>query len=398
MLDAEGRRAMGHPDPGRQPGRYARSLDEPKNTTTPPLNRSRSDFIRLGRTADNHRRSTFTVSLVSDILLERRSVYHRVRSPYAGLQRKRLHLLLKHLHSIFRASLRVWISASTTLVSLWEPKSDFLLREAIAQPAFDYRIRHRYSPGISRHERSAIFQEHGHNSACMVLTRLVRLATGMVYLRKSATTIGHLTGQGIRIRIYVQGSRFGVFAQPGAWTSRCLFRPGLSSQRSESETKPHMASQTASHLQRRLPILGSSQDFSAIKMLRVRGDIDECDCKSGQEPGDLARGGVAAWQPHLLGHSGPLGAAETERAKLIWVLHQVIGSSRHHGCVVQSGWSVGMDYSIYPHHCLPAGFVTCLNAAELAVFLDPISLTGPHSTLAESSDPLFFSSTLPHCS
>lgn len=159
---------------------------------------------------------------------------------------------------------------------------------------------------------------------------------------------------------------------------------GLSSQRSESETKPHMASQTASHLQRRLPILGSSQDFSAIKMLRVRGDIDECDCKSGQEPGDLARGGVAAWQSRLLDHSGPLGAAETERAKLIWVLHQVIGSNRHHGCVVQSGWSLGMDYSIYPHHCLPAGFVPCVNAAELAVVLDPISLTGPHSTLAES--------------
>lgn len=34
----------------RQPGRYARSLDEPKNTTTPPLTRSRSDFIRFGRT------------------------------------------------------------------------------------------------------------------------------------------------------------------------------------------------------------------------------------------------------------------------------------------------------------------------------------------------------------
>lgn len=157
---------------------------------------------------------------------------------------------------------------------------------------------------------------------------------------------------------------------------------GLSSQRSESETKPHMASQTASHLQRRLPILGSSQDFSAIKMLRVRGDIDECDCKSGQEPGVLARGGVAAWQSRLLDHSGPLGAAETERAKLIWVLHQVIGSNRHHGCVVRSGWSLGMDNSIYPHHCLPAGFVTCVNAAELAVVRDPICLTGPHSTLA----------------
>lgn len=220
----------------------------------------------------------------------------------------------------------------------------------------------------------------------------------IVYLRKSATTIGHLSGQGLRRRIYVQGSRFGVFAQPGAWTPRCLFRPGCrlrGLKAKQSRTWRVRLHRTCSG---ELPILGSSQDFSAIKMLRVRGDIDECDCKSGQEPGVLARGGVAAWQSRLLDHSGPLGAAETERAKLIWVLHQVIGSNRHHGCVVQSGWSLGMDYSIYPHHCLPAGFVTCVNAAELAVVLDPISLTGPHSTLAESSDPLFFSSTLPHCS
>lgn len=69
LLDAEGRRAMGHPDPGRQPGRYARSLDEPKNTTTPPLTRPRSDFIRLGRTAPRPQKRYFY------------SVVGRVRSP-----------------------------------------------------------------------------------------------------------------------------------------------------------------------------------------------------------------------------------------------------------------------------------------------------------------------------
>lgn len=175
----------------------------------------------------------------------------------------------------------------------------------------------------------------------MVLARLVRLATGGAYLRKSAATIGHLTGQGIRIHIYVQGSQFGVFfSNQGPGQQGASISAGRSSQRSESETKPHMASQTASHLQRRLPILGSSQELFAIKVLRVRGDSGECDCKSGQEPGDLARGGVAAWQSHLLDHSGSLGAAESERAKLIWVLHQVIGSLRHHGCVVQGGWSL----------------------------------------------------------
>lgn len=96
----------------------------------------------------------------------------------------------------------------------------------------------------------------------MVLARLVRLATGGAYLRKPATTIGHLTGQGIRIRIYVQGSQSGVFlSNQGPGQQGASISAGRSSQGSESETKPHMASQTASHLQRRLPILGSSQEL-----------------------------------------------------------------------------------------------------------------------------------------
>lgn len=107
LLNAEGRRAMGHPDPGRQPGRYARSLDEPKNTTTPPLTRPRSDFIRLGRTAHDRRSGTFTLSLVDFVLQVRRSLYRAARSSSACLQWTWLHVLRNRWHSILWSGLQV---------------------------------------------------------------------------------------------------------------------------------------------------------------------------------------------------------------------------------------------------------------------------------------------------
>ena len=141
----------------------------------------------------------------------------------------------------------------------------------------------------------------------------------MVYLRKPATTIGHLTSQGIRIRIHVQGSRFGA-PPTGAADSKVSISAGLSSQRSESETYPHAASQTRIALAAATSCSRNRPGISfQSRCYASEGDAHECDCESGQEPGELARGGVAAWQSHLLDRSGPLGAAETERAKLIWV-------------------------------------------------------------------------------
>lgn len=66
LFDPEGRRAMGHHDPGRQPGRYARSLDEPKNTTTPTV-----DSVTVGlhslrmNCTQPQMRYFYSVSLVS---------------------------------------------------------------------------------------------------------------------------------------------------------------------------------------------------------------------------------------------------------------------------------------------------------------------------------------------
>lgn len=155
---------------------------------------------------------------------------------------------------------------------------------------------------------------------------------------------------------YVQGSRFGDSPARGL-DSKVSIWAGWSSQRSESETKPHMASHTASHLRRPTSYSRNRLGlFSSIKVLRAsEGDAHECDCKSGQEPGDRARGGVAAWHPHLLDHSGPLGAAEPGASQARMgppPCHRFSATS----WVCGTDWLVSLGWIIYPHRCLPVGF------------------------------------------
>lgn len=107
---------------------------------------------------------------------------------------------------------------------------------------------------------------------------------------------------------------------------------------------------------------------------------------------------MAAWQSHLLDHSGPLGAAEPERAKL----H--MGPPPCHRCIQTSWvcgteWLVSLGWIIYPHHCLPAGFGFCVNAAELAVvqsFAIPSVLRGLTQPSLAVFGPSFSAAALCH--
>lgn len=191
LLDAEGRRAMGHPDPGRQPGRYARSLDEPKNTTTPPLTRPRSDFIRLGRTAHDRRRGTFTLSLVGSVppgtpISLPSSPISICMSPMDVAARSPQPLALDSL--VGSTSGRRSLAAPCRVsMARWRPS--------------DCRVVRRFCSGISKDECRAVCQEHGHNPAVYGSRPAGPACNRIVYLRKPMASIGHWAGQGIRTHL-----------------------------------------------------------------------------------------------------------------------------------------------------------------------------------------------------
>lgn len=141
-----------------------------------------------------------------------------------------------------------------------------------------------------------------------------------------------------------QGAYFGRVGRlrgVGTWASK--------QSRTQRRVRP------ASHLQRRSSYsrTSSGPGLFQSRCYASEAGAGECDCESGQEPGVLARGGRGgvADASILLDHGGPLGAAGPGRAKLsIWVLHQVIGSFRHHGCVIQRGMlQLSLGAGIYIH-------------------------------------------------